>query len=158
MKNPNNMYYRARLMAARCNKVYANRDRAADGLYISREALGDYETGVTVPPCDVVQQMIEVYGCPELRGEHIRAYCPLISEYGGEQSQLAQAALGWAVAFSSAQEIALQFAAVARDGRISEDELPAVQVIRAKAEEMRKVMEETITALDAALIRMRREG
>ena len=96
--------------------------------------------------------MVEAYGDPDLKGAHIRACCPLLPDFGSaESSELARAALGWAVAFESAQQIALRFAAVARDGRISGDELLAAEAIRNKAVELRRVMEETITAIDKAV-------
>lgn len=151
MKDNNNIYYRARRQAAARDPLHANRERTASAIYVSQEALADYEAGRTVPPCCVVQKMVEAYSDPDLRGAHIREYCPLMPDYGGEQcSELARAALGWAVAFQSAQEIALQFAAVARDGRITADELTAAQTIKAKAIELRRVMEETVAAIDKA--------
>lgn len=147
-----NIYYRARMRAAQRDPLHASRERTAGEIYVSGEALGDYETGRTIPPCDVVQKMVEAYGDPDLKGAHIRACCPLLPDYGSaESSELARAALGWAVAFESAQQIALRFAAVARDGRITADEEPAARAIRAKAVELRRVMEETITAIDKAM-------
>lgn len=102
--------------------------------------------------------MVEAYGEPDLKAAHIRACCPLLPDYGcAESSELARAALGWAVAFQSAQEIALRFAAVARDGHITDDELPAAAAIRAKAVELRRVMEETVAAIDKA-VGQTREG
>lgn len=151
MKDPKNIYYRARMQAAQRNPLHASRERTACEIYVSNEALADYETGRTLPPCDVVQKMVEAYGDPDLKAAHIRACCPLLPDYGGaESSELARAALGWAVAFESAQQIALRFASVARDGRITPDELPAVEAIRSKAVELRQVMEETISAIDKA--------
>jgi len=148
-----NIYYRARMQAAQRDPLYASRERTACEIFVSMEALGDYETGRTIPPCDVVQKMVEAYGDPDLKGAHIRACCPLLPDFGSaESSELARAALGWAVAFESAQQIALRFAAVARDGRISADELPAAEAIRNKAVELRRVMEETITAIDKAVV------
>ena len=112
MKDPRNIYYRARMQAARRNPLHASRERTACEIYVSCEALADYETGLTVPPCDVVQKMVEAYGDPDLKAAHIRACCPLLPDYGGaETSELARAALGWAVSFESAQQIALRFAA-----------------------------------------------
>lgn len=147
-----NIYYRARMQAAQRDPLHASRERTACEIYVSCEALADYETGRTVPPCDVVQKMVEAYGDPDLKVAHIRACCPLLPDYGSaESSELARAALGWSVAFESAQQIALRFAAVARDGRISADELPAAEAIRNKAVELRRVMEETITAIDKAV-------
>ena len=114
-----NMYYRARMQAAQREPLHASRERTASEIFVSCEALADYETGRTVPPCDVVQKMVEAYNDPDLKAAHIRACCPLLPDYGGEGcSELARAALGWAIAFQSAQDIALQFATVARDGRI----------------------------------------
>lgn len=154
MKDNSNIYYRARMRAAARNPLYASRERTAAMIYVSAEALADYETGKTWPGCDAVQKMVEAFGDHELKGEHIRACCPLLPDYGGgEGSELARAALGWAVAFESAQQIALRFAAVARDGQVTPDELPAVAAIRQKAVELRRIMEETITAIDNAAAR-----
>ena len=151
MKQSDNIYYRARMLAAQRNPLFSSRERAAGEIFVSCEALADYETGRTLPPCDVAAKMVEGYGDPDLRGAHIRTCCPLLPDYGGgECSELSRAALGWAVAFQSAQEIALQFATVARDGKVTRDELPAVQAIRAKAVELRRVMEETVAAIDKA--------
>ena len=100
--------------------------------------------------------MVEAYGDPDLKAAHIRACCPLLPDYGcAESSELARAALGWAVAFQSVQEIALRFAAVARDGHIAADELPAAAAIRAKAVELRRVMEETVIAIDKSVGQLR---
>jgi hypothetical protein len=152
MRDASNIYYRARMQAAQGDPLHASRARTACEIYVSAEALFDYENGVTVPGCDVVQKMVEAYGDPDLKAAHIRACCPLLPDYGGGQcSELARAALGWAVAFQSAQGAALQFAAMARDGRIDTDELPAAAAIRAKAVELRRVMEETVAAIDKAV-------
>lgn len=152
MIKPDNIYYLSRMRAAKGNPLFSSRERVAGVICVSAEALADYESGVTLPGCDVVQKMVEGYGDPDLKAAHIRACCPLLPDYGGQpNSELAKAALGWAVAFQSAQEIALQFAAVARDGRISKDELPAAAAIRAKAVELRSVMEETVAAVDKAI-------
>ena len=147
-----NIYRAARMEAAQGDRLLANRERAAGLVYCSPEALNDYENGHTVPPCEVVQAMIEVYNTPDLRGQHIRKYCPLMDSYGNEEgSHLAQAALGWAVAFGSVQDVAASFAAVARDGRITQNERAAAQLIRGKAVEIMRVMQETIDAIDKAI-------
>lgn len=146
-----NIYRAARMEAAQTDKRMANRERAAAAIYCSPEALNDYENGHTLPPCDIVQAMVETYNTPDLRGQHIRACCPLMDGYGNEEgSHLAQAALGWAVAFGSVQEVAAQFAAVARDGKITPNEQAAAQMIRSKAVEIMRVMQETIDAIDKA--------
>lgn len=146
-----NIYRAARMEAARTDKRMASRERAAAAIYCSPEALNDYENGHTLPPCEIVQVMVDTYNAPDLRGQHIRACCPLMDGYGNEEgSHLAQAALGWAVAFGSVQDVAAQFAAVARDGKISPNEQAAAQMIRNKAVEIMRVMQETIDAIDKA--------
>ena len=152
----NNIYYRARMQAVERDRLFASRERVADLIYVSAEALYDYESGKTTPPCDAVCKMVEAYGNPDLRAAHIRACCPLLPDYGeAAPSELTRAALSWAVAFDSAQQVALRFAQVARDGRVSPEELPAAMVIREKAVELRRVMEDTIAALDKAVAQTR---
>lgn len=152
MKTLSTIYYRARMEAAQRESLYASRERTAGVIFVSSEALADYETGRTVPPCDVVQKMVEAYNDPDLKAAHIRACCPLLPDYGSsERSELARAALDWVVSFQSVQETALRFAAIARDGRITPEELPAAQSIRAKAVELRLIMEDTIAAIDKAI-------
>lgn len=156
---PDNIYYRARMAAAALNPLFASRERVAGMVYCSQESLADYENGDTVPPCAVVQKMLEAYGAHDLRGQHIRSYCPMMTEYGNEEpSKLAQAALGWALAFGTAQEVAQQFAVVARDGRISTDEEAAARMIRSKSVEIMRVMQETIDAIDKAMAERTQHG
>lgn len=151
MRDTSNIYYRARLAAAQENPVFSSRERTAGAIYVSQEALYDYETGRTVPPCDVVQKMIEAYGAYELKREHICANCPLITDYNPQPSLLTQAALGWITALGGASEVGMAFAQVARDGRISLEERKAAQGIRNKAVDIMRVMQETITAIDKGL-------
>ena len=155
VKTSGNIYYQARMRAAARDPLHSSRERTATLLYISKESLQDFETGKRLPPCDVVQKMVEAYGAPELAGDHIRACCPLLPDYGGDgNSELALAALGWAASFEDAQQLAVRFAAVARDGKITSNELPAVDAIRRKAVELRRVMEETVLAIDKAMAQM----
>ncbi|MDD3212188.1 MAG: hypothetical protein PHY64_00845 [Eubacteriales bacterium] len=147
-----NMYRAARFAASVRKPTLCSMERAAEELYISPRALGDYETDRCCPPCEVVARMRDVYGAYDLVGQHIRTACPLMNDYGSrEPSELAKAALGWALAMGDAQEIARQFAMVARDGRISPEEARAARTIRERAGEIAQVMQETMTAIDKAL-------
>ncbi|MBQ8953701.1 MAG: hypothetical protein IJ048_06260 [Clostridia bacterium] len=152
MRNSTNIYRAARMKAAQREPIFSSRERAAAMLYVSCEALRDYETGQTATPCDVAQRMIEEYAAPELRKEHIRACCPLLPDYGGEAgAELTRAALSWAVEFAGIHDTALRFARMARDGEITADELSAAQAIRTKAVALRQIMEDTIAAIDKAM-------
>jgi predicted transcriptional regulator len=147
-----NIYRHARMAASVKTPRLSSMDRASEELYISAKSLSDYETGRSTPPCDVVARMREVYGDYELAGQHIRAVCPLLQDYGSpEPSELARAALGWALVIGDAKEIARNFAAVARDGRVTPEEQMAARTIRGKAVEIEQAMRETITAIDKAL-------
>lgn len=153
-RDSDNKYRRARLQAANSNGMFSSMGKAAQYLYISKEALHDYETGSTIPPCDVVQRMIEVYHAHELRREHICDQCPLMEDYaGGEPSELTQAALGWIASFSGIQGMAEKFCVVARDGKITYEEERTALAVRKKAEEVMQLMQETITAIDKSLSR-----
>ena len=152
MKNYQNIYRAARMLMAQCEPIFSSRERTALELYVSAEALQDYETGRTLPPCDVVQRMVEVYGAHDLKRLHIRACCPLLPDYGGDGFEgLPLAALRWAIEADDMRETALRFARLARDGRITPDELEAALRVRAKAVTLRQVMEESIEAIDQAM-------
>ena len=151
MAKTENIYMAARKAASERDKLFSNRERAAEQLHVSSQALFDYETGRTLPPCDVVQWMIETYQLPALKAQHMRACCPLMTEGVPEDSELMRAALGWVTSLSSAEQIGHSFAALALDSQISEDEIMAARAIRQKAVELTRVMQETIAAIDTAL-------
>ena len=149
-----NIYLRARREAGARDPLFASRERVAQKVYCCAYTLGDYENGVSVPPCHVVQQMVEAYETPWLRTAHIHANCPLLTEQYREsdgESTLERSALGWALTFPGVHDIALQFAAVARDGKVGPDEEKLCVKIRAKAVEIRAMMQESIDALDRAM-------
>lgn len=146
-----NIYSLARIVAGQRDNVFRNRERAAELIHVSTEALADYERGVTVPPCDVVAAMCEVYKLPSLRNRHMKACCPLMREGVAECSELTRAALSWVTALKSAKGIGRDFAALALDGTIAADEVTNALAVRQKAVELTRVMQETITAIDTAL-------
>ena len=148
-----NIYYRARAEAARVRGVFASRQRAAELLYVSAEALSDYEGGQTVPPCDVVTRMIEVYDAAWLRSAHLKAACPLMSEAAAEDSELRAAALSWITQAGAASELALKYAALALDGRVDDGEIGTAREIRHAAAAMLRAAQATIDALDSAIRR-----
>ena len=152
MKSYQNIYRAARMQAAQGEPIFSSRERTAAELFVSAEALQEYETGKRLPPCDVVQRMVEVYGDCDLKRQHIRACCPLLPDYGWENCEgLPLAALKWAIEADDMRETAMRFARMARDGRISPDELEAARRVRDKAVTLRQVMEESIEAIDQAM-------
>lgn len=150
----NTIYRAARMEAAKKDPRLTNRDRASLSVFCSPEALNDYENGYTTPPCEVVQAMIEAYGTHWLRGEHVKESCPLMTELAPDGAELARAVMGWVIHFSSGQsienDIVHKFARIARDGRITADEVESAKEIRATAVAVAQVMQETIAAIDTA--------
>lgn len=47
-------------------------EQAAEQLYVSTRSLAEYEAGRTIPPCDVVCRMVEVYGAKHLAYLHLK--------------------------------------------------------------------------------------
>ena len=152
MKDQENIYRAARMKACAREPMFSSRERTSSQLYVSASALYDSETGGSVPPCDVVQRMVEEYGASDLKRQHIRAVCPLMADYGGDrEAELTRIALSWVVEFASIHDTALRFAALARDGSIDDSEIHTARTIRRKAAELRRVMDDTIAILDEAL-------
>lgn len=149
--NKQNIYYAARMDAAKRDRVFASRERTAEALYVSVESLAEYENDANTPPCDVVACMCRVYGTPALKNDHVRACCPLMREGVAESSELARAALSWITTLNSVEALGREFASLALDGRIDPSEAAAALAIRKKAVELARVMHETITAIDTAL-------
>ncbi len=149
--NKQNIYYAARMEAAKRDRAFASRERAAELVHASCEALQDYENDQTIPPCDVVACMCVTYGMPALRNQHMRSCCPLMREGVAEYSELTRAALNWITTLSGVDAMGRGFAALALDGRIDPSERAAALVVRRKAVELTKAMQETITAIDTAL-------
>jgi len=152
MKRNDNFYWLARMDAAARNPIFSSRERAAEAVFCSVDSLADYETGKTMPPCAVVQRMIEAYGTPWLRARHVRECCPILTHcYGQEEActrTLQQSAMGWLLAFRDMEATAWGFAELLRDGSVSADEREALAGIRARAVEIRGLMQQTLDAMD----------
>lgn len=152
MKRSDNLYWLARMDAAARNPIFSSRDRAAEAVFCSPDSLGDYETGKTLPPCAVVQRMIEAYGTPWLRARHVRECCPILTSCYCQEDEnartLQQSAMGWLLAFRDMEATAWGFAGLLRDGSISADEREALAGVRARAVEIRALMQQTIDAMD----------
>lgn len=71
-----NIYKKARVAAG-----IKSQQIAAEHLHISVRSLADYETGVTVPPEDIVCGMIELYGNRWLGYQHLQAHSEIGRRY-----------------------------------------------------------------------------
>ena len=67
-------------MKRNCGNIYKSarrnagmtQEQAAEQLYISVRSLAEYEAGRTIPPCDVVCRMVEVYKAKHLAYLHLK--------------------------------------------------------------------------------------
>ena len=67
-KTNENVYFKARKEAAKCNEKLYSREGASELLGLSVSTLADYELGTTkVVPVDKVMLMADLYNCPELK-------------------------------------------------------------------------------------------
>lgn len=113
-----NIYKTARLMAG------ITQEQAAELLYISVRSLAEYEAGRTIPSCETVCRMIEVYDTHWLGYEHLkkstevgRRYLPDI-----EFTDLARSVLRLQKEVADVHNINNDMIMVACDGLVQEHE------------------------------------
>lgn len=113
-----NIYKKARLSAGITQQI------AAEKLHISVRSLADYETGVTVPPDDVVCGMIELYKNRWLGYQHLQANSDIGRRYLPEiqETDLAVAVLRLQKEVRDIDNIHSAMVEVACDGVIEDHE------------------------------------
>lgn len=116
-----NIYKKARLAAN-----IKSQELAAEKLHISRRSLADYETGVTVPPEDVVCAMIELYGNRWLGYQHLQTHSLIGRRYLPEiqETDLAVAVLKLQKEVRDIDHIQATMIEVACDGKVDLHEQP----------------------------------
>lgn len=72
-----NIYCKARILAAEKNPLLNSRERAAEELGISKDSLADYELGLSRVPVDKVVRMADIYKAPELLNNYCCNECPI---------------------------------------------------------------------------------
>lgn len=115
-----NIYKKARMAAG------ITQERAAELLDISVRSLADYENGVRVPQCDVVDGMVTVYNSQLLAVQHVRmeaqAIRDILPEVRAMRLPEAVLTLVHAIYDFSDDRLDRELIEIARDGVISEDE------------------------------------
>ena len=114
-----NIYKKARMAAN-----IKSQELASEHLHISKRSLADYETGVTVPPEDVVCAMIELYGNRWLGYQHLQAHSEIGRRYLPEiqETDLAIAVLKLQKEVRDIDGIQAAMVEVACDGKIEHHE------------------------------------
>mgnify|MGYP000755230776 CR=1 FL=1 len=115
-----NIYKKARMAAG------ITQERAAELLDISVRSLADYESGVRVPQCDVVDGMVTVYNSQLLAVQHVRmegqAIRDILPEVRAMRLPEAVLTLVHGMYEFYGDHLDRELIDMARDGVISEDE------------------------------------
>ena len=142
-----NMYFQARKKAATYNERLWSREGAAELLGISVSTLADYELGNTkVVPVDKVVLMADLYNAPELITGYCMRECPVhgFLPLATEEKSLEGIALRLLQNFNedSLKNMRDSLIEITADGKITKDELPALEKIVGQLEKMAEVISE----------------
>ena len=142
-----NMYFQARKKAATYNERLWSREGAAELLGISVSTLADYELGNTkVVPVDKVVLMADLYNAPELITGYCMRECPVhgFLPLATEEKSLEGIALRLLQNFNedSLKNMRDSLIEITADGKITKDELPALEKIIGQLEKMAEVISE----------------
>lgn len=141
-------------MQAHCENIYKiarksaglTQIQAAEAINVSVRSLADYETGVTIPPDDVVCRMIEAYRAPWLGYEHLKYSTAVGQKYLPDIkfSDLARAVLRFQKEVKDLESVDRTLIEIACDGEVDETEKP-------KWREVTKEVEDVVSAALAIL-------
>ena len=142
-----NMYFQARKKAATYNERLWSREGAAELLGISVSTLADYELGNTkVVPVDKVVLMADLYNAPELITGYCMRECPVhgFLPLATEEKSLEGIALRLLQNFNedSLKNMRDSLIEITAGGKITKDELPALEKIIGQLEKMAEVISE----------------
>lgn len=123
------IYFRCRKEAAVHNERLNSRAGAAELLGISESSLAKHELGITkVVPVDLVDDMAELYGRPELRTNYCKKECPLGRDLdlATEVAPIERVTLGILQGLSTGkiEQVKQQLVDIAADGVIDGQEVP----------------------------------
>ena len=129
-------------------------EAAAAELFVGVSSLRRYETGVCLPPDEVVLEMIDLYGAPWLALPHMRSRCktlPVIPEIKVQQLPVAVIQLYNRTVAFAAKHRTEQLMQIADDGIINEQERPQFEEI---ADELNGIV---AAALQVVYVRNKKE-
>lgn len=142
-----NIYFRCRKEAAKCNERLSSRESTAELLGISSSTLANYELGITktVPP-DAVVMMADLYKAPELKAHYCANDCPIGqgTPIATKINSIELVTVKMIKAFSQeeAEAAKKKLVDIAEDGQISADELPALEWVLGYLDGMAKTIGE----------------
>jgi transcriptional regulator with XRE-family HTH domain len=106
-------------------------EEAADRIGVGLRTLVRYEDGGVLPPPDVILRASEVYGQPSLCARYCREMCPIGQATKADvlQTDLPTSVLRLQHEQSQMLQTMGTLISIAADGRVTKDELPALEEI-----------------------------
>jgi len=147
-----NMYYEARMKAAKYNEKLLTRAGAVELLPgVTEECLKKYELDINKPPNVVVALMADAYNAPELRQAYCSNECPL-GVYCRELADMPaeRALIRLQLSTKDMERIAEALAVIMEDGEVNKEELLAIPSIKERLKEIRNRIDENLAALERA--------
>jgi len=139
-KAGDNVFYIARITAAKYNDRLGSREGASEELGIDRTRLARIELGSISPYPEEILLMAEIYNAPELKPLYCREMCPLGRDLPKVEletlDRITIKALSTFKKISSAREELLE---IVEDGVVSEDEKPELENIMQTLDEVVQV-------------------
>ncbi len=145
-----NVYYEARMRAAKYNEKLLTRSGAIDFLPgVTEDSLKKYELDITRPPNIVVALMADAYNAPELRAWYCSNECPL----GADRREIEdmppeRGVIRLQNSAKDLGELIVKLSAIMDDGVITDDERKAIPGIKDQLLECRHRLDEILAVLE----------
>lgn len=130
-KAADNVFYKARMEAAKFNDRLASREGASEELGLDRTRLARIELGSLTPYPEEVLIMGDAYHAPQLLNTYCSTCCPIGKDTipHCELLQIDRLTIKILSAMQSTEFVHDEIIAIAKDGRITEDEVPQLKQI-----------------------------
>lgn len=124
-----NRYYLARMEAAKKNDHLSSREGASEEVGIDRKRLQRIEIGTLNPYPEEVMLMADVYHAPELMNFYCTSACPIGEKMvpKAELRELDRLTIKFLNALEGIKGADKSLLAIAADGKLTPDEIPAME-------------------------------
>lgn len=124
-----NRYYLARMEAAKTNERLSSREGASEETGIDRKRMQRIEIGTLNPYPEEVMLMADAYHAPELMNFYCTSACPIGQKIvpKAELRELDRLTVKFLNALERIKGADKSLLAIAADGKLTEDELPAME-------------------------------
>ena len=147
-KAAGNVWYEARMDAAKWNDKLSSRAGAAEALNMSEDAVKDAELGLSkCMPVDKAVLMADLYNAPQLKCYYCNHECPI-----GRTMPISAESLDIdRVTVKLLNHLGIKLIDIADDGKITDDEKPELKNILSYLDDLAKTLSELRTIGEKAL-------